>query len=318
MQSTSFFKNWRQSLKTSHRLRREAKAQEDQLLQEIKRIVSETGTRIGSVGNYPQRLKTPVEKASSSIKASVDQIPAYLTFDLAQWHKEPALALFFSGSDDFDAWFKRCDALKKAFQANDPAELFGLLIGDYKEKSFLGFEMEGNFAKKDVPQTAVYFDNVHCLVPSPELAQSKQALQHRILAMLFTQELNEISDLESVRQELEKQQALLEFVLSGVEKESTQNGKDQQTAALLHDIEKQIKQMGKDQDTPEGHLKHISEALMNLDRHLSVNPLNLRVNSLGIKVKASSQEPYNEVIMAECTVSNIPRRAAVWCRIRKP
>ena len=296
---------------------------EHALINEIDRIIAETKTKIPLVRNYRKQLKGPVLHALELVSMMVSRIPGPLELDPALWKKDPVLRIIFSGLDEFSQWLGSCSSLKDAFERTNSAELFGLLILDHKEKTFFGGEIEGEIVRRDVQKQAVYFENPRILVPAPDLEIARKELQHRILLMLFTRELKEIADLNSLKEELEKQQDLLELQLWVSEKPESGKatpadaGKADEAGKVLKDIDREIEEIGKDPDTPESHLAHVTHALMDLRQHLQIDRFNLRLNSLGVKVKASSSEPFSEISLAECTFTGSPKRAGIWTRIKR-
>ena len=253
----------------------------------------------------------------------VSQIPGPLELDPALWKKDPVLKAIFLEVDEFTHWLGRCRSLQNALAGSDSDELFGLLIADHKEKTFFGSEMDGEIVRRDVQKQAVYFENPRILVPAPDLDIARKQLQHRILVMLFTRELKEIADLNALKEELEKQQDHLELTLWVHDKPESGNttpadaGKTHEAEGVLKDIDREIEKIGKDLNTPESHLTHVTQALMSLGRHLQIKRFNLRLNSLGVKVKASSREPFSEITLAECTFTGSTKRAAIWARYKR-
>ena len=245
-------------------------------------------------------------------------IPGPIDLDPARWGSSPVLNAMFTGPDAFSGWLSSCSTLKDAFQKNTTDELFGLLVAEYKEKSSLGVGRVGDVVQKDVLQKSVYFENPGILVPQPDLETAKNEIRHRILVMLFTRELKEIADLAALTEELEKQQETLQILLyrrkmHAKEEDDTARGAKQ----IISDIDKKIERIGRHPDSPEGHLQHVIEVLMNIEQHLKMTPLVLRLNNLGIKVNKSSSESFSEISFAECTYIGEHRRTVIWARINR-
>ena len=304
-------------------LRRARRNQEHALIEEIDRILSETKTKIPLVRNYRKKLKEPLARALEEVSTMIAQVPGPLELDPALWDKDPVLKAVFPGPDQFLQWLGGCENLRDAFRRTDAAELFGLLAADYREKTSFGSEVSGEIVRRDVLQKSVFFENPRVLVPAADLELARKELQHRILVTLFTHELNEIADLKSWKEELQKQQDLLEFKLWGDEKPdpkpaASQSGDEAGEAEkVLRDIDQKIEEIEKNLDTPESHLAHITQALMELRQRLRMEHFTLRLNSLGVKVKPSAREPFSEISLAECTFAGAPKRAATWVRVKR-
>jgi len=317
MKSISFLEKWLHRIISKQPLSSAGNNPEQDLIAEIEQILSETKTKIPLVRNYRDTLKGPVLQALETIFAMISQIPGPLKLDPDLWKNDPALRTFFSGADEFTSWLAGCTNLHDAFARTQSAELFALLVGEHKEKTFFGVSASGDIVSRDVLKRSVYFENPRLLTPAPDLVSARKMLQHRLITVLFTRELEEITELKSVREELQKQQALLEFKLWGsFEKPSAvKEPADSEAEILLSDIDREIGKIGNDLDTPEGHLAHVTQALTNLKNHLHISRFTLRLDSLGIRQKASSQEPFDEITLAECTFTGAPRRAAIWIHV---
>jgi hypothetical protein len=319
----SFWKNRYNQFTSKKSLRRAKRNQEQDLINEIDRILAETKTKIPLVRNYRKKLKEPLSHALDELSTMISQIPGPLELDPELWEKDPVLKIVFTGSDKFSQWLESCESLRNVFKQTDAAELFGLLVADYNEKTSFGSEINGDILRRDVQHQSVFFEDPRILVPAPDLVLARKELQHRILVMLFTRELNEIADLKSWKEELQRQQDLLEFKLWGDEKPesgktaSASGDKTDEGKKILSAIDQKIEEIGKNLDTPKSHLAHLTRALMGLRQHLRIEHFTLRLNSLGIKVKASSSESFSEISLAEFTFSGSGKRAAIWTQVKR-
>lgn len=317
MASDGFLTHWLSRFSAAWAERRRARQQEKDLIREIDRIVSETKTKIHLVPNYRELLKKPLQAAAGEVSRMVARIPGPMAIDPGAWDREPVLRAVFNGPADFSEWLAGCPSLHKAFKTHASSELFGLLVTDYSEKSRFGVQQQGDVVLRDVKQYAVSFGDPRILVPAPDLTQARKELQHRLLVMLFTRELNEIADLKALQAELEKQQELLEFKLGWDEAPGPENSADSDEAEkLLSDIHREIEDIGEDVDSPQAQLTHVTQALTDIRRHLQMKNITLRLNQMGIKVDASSKEPFDEITLTECAFTGSSRRVAAWVGIK--
>ncbi|MBU1054070.1 MAG: hypothetical protein KKC46_09605 [Proteobacteria bacterium] len=312
----SSFKNWHNRFLRKLAVHSEHKKQEKALINEINRILSETKTKIPLVPKYLSKLKKPVLLALETITAMTAQIPGPIILDPELWENSPVTNAIFTSHDEFLRWFDNCHSMQNAYKQYNSDKLFGLLILEYKEKTHFGVESIGEIVQKDVLQKSVSFEEPRIVVLQPDLKTAQKELQHRILVMLFLHELEEIADLKSLEKELEIQQAILKIKLSGEKKYNPEKPDNNKTASeakqIINDINREIEVIGRNPDTPESHLKHVTEVLMNIDRHLKMTPFTIRLNNLGIRVKASSLEPFDEISFAECTYTGSPKKAVIW------
>jgi len=320
---TSFWKNRYNQFVSKLSLKRANRNRKKALINEIERILAETKTKIPLVRNYRKRLKEPVQHALKIVSEMTSQIPGPMDLDSSLWEIDPVLDAFFIRPDEFSRWLHSRTSLRNAFEQTNTAELFGLLVAEYKEKIFFGAETYGDIVRRDVRKLSVSFENPRILVPAQNLETARKKLHHRILAMMFTRELNEIADQKSIKKELEKQQDLLEFKIWGNKKPELRKSNafdgDKATEAekILSAIDRELEDIGKNLDTPESHLSHVTQALMHLRHHLKIDGFVLRLNDMGVKVKSSSREPCNKISLAEFTFTGSVRRVAIWTRIKR-
>ena len=291
---------------------------EEALIDQIERILSETKTKIPLLRDYRKHLKDPVHVAWETIDKMMAHIPGPIILDPAHWETSPVLKAIFTGPTDFADWLNHCDALKDAFRQSGSDSLFSLLVTEYNEKKSLGVALVGGLVQKDVLQKSVYFEDPRILVPQPDLETAKKEIRHRILVMLFTRELEEIADLKMLTEELERQQETLEVLLNHQKRHlGGENETKRDAQKIISDIDRKIDSIGRNPDSPAAHLRHVIEVLMNIENHLNLRPLVLRLNNLGIEVEKSSSDPFDEIEFAECTFTGEHRRAVIWTRISR-
>ena len=300
---------------------RRHRQEEEDLLNAIDRILSETKTKISKVSGYRKKLKDPIRTALNKITAMTSQIPGPVTLDPDKWEDSPVLRTIFVNPKAFSQWGENCKTLQNALQQNPTNDFYGLMVAEYHEKTSLGVGLVGDIIQKDVLQKSVYFENPQIVVPHTDLEGAQRELKHRILVMLFTQELDEIADLQALTEELERQQEILEVKLWSGKNRGTSGRLDAATVKeakkIISDIDQEIEKIGRHPDSPESHMAHVVEVLLNIEKHLSMDPFTLRINRLGIKVSAESLEPYDKIDLAQCNYINGHKRAVTWVRINK-
>ncbi|MBA3029569.1 MAG: hypothetical protein FP816_12290 [Desulfobacteraceae bacterium] len=325
MMNTQFLKmirKWGNRLSEKIIAYREQRHDEKLLLNEIDRIISETKTKIPLVPGYRKRLIEPLRQALRKIDTMTSLIPGPITLEPEQWETSPVLNAVFIGPDDFIQWMNNCTPLQNAMTQNPSPDFYGLLSVRVKEKTAPGVAMIGNVVQKDVLQRSVTFEDPRIMVIRSELEEAKNALGHRTLVILFTRELEEIAEIKALTEELEKQQSILELELSFEKRHGTSDGNKDETVQearkLIQDMDDKIDKIGRHPNSPENHLNHVTEVLMNMERHLSVKPFTIRINSLGVLVNTFSQEAYDEISFADCTFAGGPRRCVIWVKVSSP
>ena len=316
--SSNVFEKWYNRLAGRVERYREKRRCEQDLLDEINRIVSETKTKIPLVPNYQKRLKGPIQTALEKITELTRRIPGPVALGPDAWGDSPVLGAVFASPQALEQWMDACPTLNEAYARYPASELYGVLVTQFKEKTSFGVAMVGSIVQKDVLQKTVYFESPQVVVAGPDPVSAQKALQHRILVNLFTHELAEIADLKALVEELAQQQDILEIKLSRHRKNNLSGLMDQterDAREILGDIERKREKIGRHPDSPESHLAHVTEVLTDIDQYLSMTPFVLRLNSLGKRVPIGSQEPYNEVAFAECTYTGDHKRCVTRVKI---
>ena len=295
--------------------------EEKALLDEIDRILSETKTKIPRVSDYRKKLKDPIRVALEKINTMTALIPGPITLDPGKWEDSSILRALFISPGEFSQWAERCTTLQNAIHQYPASDLYGLLVADYNEKASFGVGLVGDVVQKDVLQKTVYFENPQIVVAQPNLESARGELRHRILVMLFTQELDEIADLQSLTEELERQQEILEVKLWSGKNRPTSGRINaetvKETRKIIDDIDVEIDKIGRHPDSAASHLKHVIEVLLNIEQHLSMDPFTLRINRMGVKVRPEVSGPYDEISFAECTYVGGHRRMVIWVKINQ-
>jgi len=195
------------------------------------------------------------------------------------------------------------------------------------DEGILGIKKNGEIVRRDVPQKAVFFEDFKVFAPAVDLAETRLKVQHRALVSLFSHAVEKITGLQLWKEELEKQQELLEFKVRHPEDTDVKTDPDhaeaddiqtQKSLKVLRDINRKLKEIKAELDTPEDRLKHLDEVLLNPEQYLRIERVDLKLSRLGIRLKPSSTEPANEFTVAEFELGKEPKQVLVWIRVEQP
>jgi chromosome segregation ATPase len=157
------------------------------------------------------------------------------------------------------------------------------------------------------------------------LAETRLQVQYRALVSLFTQAFEKITDLQLWKEDLEKQQELLEFKVQRPETDlqtdlnltEANDNQTQESLEVLSDINRKLKEIKAELDTPEDHIEQLNAVLLNPEQHLRMETVSLKLSRLGIRLEPSSTEPANEFTVAEFKLGQGPKRVLLWIRVNQ-
>jgi len=300
---------------------------EDAALDEIDRIALETDSTILPVRRFRKKILPSVRHAMAYISGLIAQIPGPVDFDPDRWNHDPLLRAMFISREELIGVLQSTKELKNFFRRTNASQAFAILVAEPKEKKIFGTEKNGEIVRRDVPQKAVFFEYFKVFALAVDLAETRLKVQHRALVSLFSHAVEKITGLQLWKEELEKQQELLEFKVRHPEDTDVKTDPDhaeaddiqtQKSLKVLRDINRKLKEIKAELDTPEDRLKHLDEVLLNPEQYLRIERVDLKLSRLGIRLKPSSTEPANEFTVAEFELGKEPKQVLVWIRVEQP
>lgn len=308
---------------------RDARKAEEGLLKAVATAADLLDPKIRWVSGYRKKLKPAVARTLEYADELIAKIPGPIIAHPDRWDHDPLLRAIFSSPEELKAAF---GVLSKAGEFLPPsagAPLCALLTMTRQEQPVFGVQAEGEIVKRDVPRTAVNFVELRLLAPSTVEAETREQLRRQALAILCSQAMAQILALRSSARELGEQREILQIKLK-IHRSGRQSvaalmcGSDacdaQATRAqtTIEELERKIAETRAELGSPEDCLARVARILSRPEEHLWVEPLRLRLNSLGFKVPAGSSEPAAEIELCEIRVREGMRRAAVFVRYTPP
>jgi hypothetical protein len=300
--------------------------EEDAALDEIDRIALETDSTILPVRRFRKKILPSVRNAMAYISGLIVQVPGPVDFDPDRWNHDPLLRAMFISREELIGVLQSTKELKNLFRRTNASQAFAILVAEPKEKIFFGTEKNGEIVRRDVPQKSVFFEDFKVFAPAVDLAETRLQVQHRALVSLFSHAVEKITDLQLWKEELEKQQELLEFkvrqpedtdVKTDSKHAEADDNQTQKSLKVLRDINRKLKEIKAELDTPEDRLKHLDAVLLNPEQYLRIERVALKLSRLGIRLKPSSTEPANEFTVAEFELGKEPKQVLVWIRVKQ-
>ena len=296
------------------------------LVELIERMVQDSDLSIRTVAGYRQRLQKPVENALRHIEGLISSIPGPFSLSAESWDRDPLTHALFVSPDEIRSLLQDCTELKSFFQKSGVETAVALLTATKKERTVFGTTQEGEIIRRDVPQVAVEFYDHRVVAPVPAEAENRRELVHRGLHVLSTRTLEEILQINSIREELAEERRMLavklkiqhsrerglEGLLAGGSKSGQSAEKAQQ---LLAEIDRQLMELKPGSGTPQDFLGELEKVLLEPGHFLTGKTIGLRLNWMGVKQDEESPEKGPEITLAELEIPGRVKRVAVMATV---
>ncbi len=286
---------------------------QNQIVNDISTFIKKNCARMSLVTGFQKKLAQSISFSLSHASGLIDQIPGPIDLDPKQWDDQPLINAVFVSEKDVMALLKSCKDLNRFFINNDSPSAIALLTSKMTEKNVFTTGKTGEMVRRDVPQKAISFDDCRIHAPAQNISESQFKIKHLALLALCRQTVQDTSDLQTWKKELEAQQHLLEFKINTAEP-----GEDlDETAQILSDIKLKTKTINNQLHVTDEHLERITRVYDHPQNFLTLHALSLRLDRMGILLTADSRERANEFSIAEFKLGQSPRMAACWVNIKR-
>jgi len=293
-----------------HRIKQEA------LLAQIRRLAGQTGARFQLVADYAKRLEEPLRISQDFVNTCMRRIPGPIVLNPQRWDAEPHLNAVFLDAAEIQGLLAGATALKTLFAEQAVlAHAFGLLVARLRQKTVFGVDQKGDILVRDVARKSVYFEDHLILAVGASLAHTHEKTCYEALAALVVRTLKEIKGLKQWKAELEKQHEMLELLVRlpvGQPEEAQQQRQAKQVLDRIHD---QLDRLDTGIGSPEDQLARMVAVLASPEHHLKMRSVQLRINRMGIEVDGQTDEPVNDIALAEFSMDEEQRRVAFWVQV---
>ena len=273
------------------------------------RAVEGTDPRLRALGNYRKQLREPVELAVRYVMELVDGLPEAVPLSRKGYSTDPRLRAFFASNDHLQEVLGGSRTISDYLQGLSglsPHEIFGLLTLEWKERNTLGMEQQGDMVRRDVRQVTVNFFNHRFACPAGKEAETSLELKKRAFDYLLKLALEKILAERGKHQELKREQQLLDKKLKAMKSgnwglETILLPGDESVpdlgvlAAKIDAVESELLELGAASGGLERNLEQVAEVLAQPARWLYRDKVCMRLNAMGIKKDASSDEPTNDL-----------------------
>ena len=288
-------------------------------LAEIDRIAAETKSTLPLATRYRRRLMAPLTQALEATRQAVDQIPGPVDLDPDRWQADMALRALFVTPQEMRAWLKSQPSLAPLFASSGAEQLFALLVGQHRQRLVFVTEQSGEITRRDVPRRSSSFDDLRLMAAGAKRETVRGEVVHRILMTAFIQALEQITEKKEVKERLQKEHELLEFVVNTADP-ATGRGVTAARAAgdSLAQVHRRLDELGREAESPEGQLAHIAGALTDLATRVHVRPVTFHLNGAGTLVStAAAKDSIGSCLLAECRFTGPEPQVGLWVSVRR-
>lgn len=314
---------------TQRRETRILKRQKEQALAlAIDRVVKVSAPVVCSLRDCRRNLRSPVDNALSYIEQAIGAIPGPVPLSPENWDQDPLLRAFFVTPDELSSLLADDLRLRSFFVQPQAARAFALLTATKMERTIFAPAVEGEIVRRDVPQTAVEFHDLRILDLAATEAATRDAVKDRAFNVLVTQVLQRLLQLRALKDDLKEHQRLLAIQLK-IQQTRTHSldglmpdDRGVEAAApaaqqVLADIDRQIQDLAAESDSPEEYLRQLTAVLNAPQEVLTVVPIAMRLNWMGVKQDDASAARDPDIRLAEVEIPNRLRRVAVMININR-
>ena len=300
----------------------------DELLATVDGIVRVCNPATVRLSRYRKTLTSAVERTRAYSKVLIAKVPGPVEIDADSWSKDPLVNALFATVDQFEDFFFRSNWLKEFFGKTGAEHCFALLTMNREEKTVFTTDKEGEILKRNVPRTAVNFDDHRLVAPMPSMEETKRELAKRTVSVLTDFVCEELVFLKKWKKELEDESRLLEaqiefretkdedvhLLLRGREED---RGGIEEAKKVLASMEDKISEVSKEISGPEDYLSKVAGVLSNPEKYLQIETVSIRMGDLGLKATEPSDPKATEIRFAELSLQTGQKRAAVLVRCPK-
>ena len=304
---------------------RDAKRRRETVIaQAVQRVLELSAPVMGTFRDCRRELHEPVAAALTHIDETIAAIPGPLPLSPQAWGRHPLLQALFVDAEEVKALLVRDRRLRSFFTRNPAARACALLTASRCERTIFCTAVEGEIVRRDVARTAVEFRDRRLLDPGETPDETRHALRMRALTALVTAVIEPALRQRSLQEELREQQRILSIQLKikqsrldrSADGESGATGAD--PPAILADIDRQIRELSAASIAPQEILTQVAEVLRAPQAVLTVNPVAMRLNWMGVKQCKDSPECDLDIRLVEVELKDHWRRTAVFVDIARP
>jgi hypothetical protein len=299
---------------------------EAELALAVQRVLDLGAPVVCTLRDCRRELHGPVETALAHIDRAVAAIPGPLPLAPDAWDRHPLLQALFTDAGEIGGLLSADRRLRSFFSRRPaPPRAFALLTAARCERTIFGTAVEGEIVRRDVAQTAVEFRDHRILDPAETPAETRGELRMRALAALVTPVVDRARRQRALLDELREQQRILAVQLKIQQSRpdrsaarGPQDGGGDAAPSVLEELDRQIRALSAEAASPAEVLREMAEVLGAPQAALTVTPVALRLNWMGVKQCQTSSACDLDVRLVEVEIREHLKRTAVFVEIARP
>lgn len=273
----------------------------------IERVIDGTDPRLRALSGYVKKLQPAVVKALDYTIELVDGLPPSIALSPQQFSHDDYIRSFFASPEHINEFLTQSRTLHYYLEKRtglDRERIHALLVLTRVERNVLGMEMVGDMIKRDVAQVSVSFSKPLLSAVKDAEAKNRFEIKKDVFDYFVELALKDIVSAREKQREAQQQRDLLarkhrtlksgnwgmESLFAGEsEKVVDAAGMEQE----LMQLESELQQRKATPFTLDNHLESIVNSLEAVRERLWVEPVQIRLNRMGIK---SKQEGDNSAV----------------------
>lgn len=306
-----------------------AKFDETLIEKATERVVDGTDPRLRALSGYRKSLRPAVECSVDFVLQFVNRFPPATEFSHSRCSDDPTVKAFFSAPKRMHEAIRKSRAITSYFDQNQPPAsgmICAALGVDWKERTMLGVDLDGDILRRDVAQLVINFSNHRFVIVTDKEATTRQELAKRAFDHLIQTALRRIANPNVKRDELaherqllrQKLQAMkdtqwgLNTVLEGEEPEQADN---HATEKRIAEIETELGSLRPEVHYLDDYLTLVASTLNSPQEYLHMDMISLSLNRMGIKTREASDSTVDTIELNEILVGDDRRVIGVLANI---
>jgi len=303
--------------------RREEKQLTALLAAQIQQIARDSQANFRMVSGYSKKLVQPAQTAYAYIEKQLSFIPEPIILDPARWHADYYLKALFVNADAIRNLVQSSKNLRTFFVKEETDQATAVMTADWKHKTIMTVESEGEMVRRDVPQSVYYFDNHEILEVRGTMTDTQDQLCHRILGVLIIKKIMEIQGLQDWIDNLKKEHDVLDFFVQQPKSEDamigTKNDDNRvyEARQVLAELQKKEHELHDQIGDAESQLSQVAAALLNPHPMFNIDAVDLMFNRQGLLVKQTTGFAGSKIKLTKCALVDRPSKVIVWVRVNR-
>jgi hypothetical protein len=284
----------------------------------VEAVVDAVDPRLRSVSGYARKIGPGMASTIAHMRALAKDMPAPIVLSRGAWGSDPLLNAMFANADDVPAVLGRSEELRVFFDAPANAalgEAYAVLGALKAERNVLAPAIVNGQLRQDVAQTTVNFSGHKLFAPGADRMACRREVGMRILRRLAELALARITAVGERATALEQRKAMLgaRLRMLNLRRNGLQfiTGTPQDDAAEIASIERELQATVDDYveakaslATLESRIEHINSVFAAPADFVSYTRVGLRVNRMGYKVAAGSDEQASDLTLGELSIGD--------------